>query len=110
MCFLLKNLGALRLGLTTLVVVSLFAVPPPHTPAELFWPEIIPTLIAPAVAPLLFMVVALDLMMSRVMAAGEDEETRRRMRFISWWNLALIAALLALWAPFFAESLARPGG
>lgn len=109
MCYLLEHFGALRLGLAALVVVSLFVVPPPHTEVVFAWPEVVPTLIAPATAPLLLMVLALDLMMARIMASGADDFVRARFRRITWWNLAFAAALLVRWTPFFTETLARPG-
>ena len=112
MCGFLNNLierfGWLRLGLATLTVTILFTVPPPRAETVLAWPDIVPTLIAPAIAPLVLMVLALDLLMARVMASGADAFVRQRFRRITWLNLILIALLVARWAPFFAVTMTRP--
>lgn len=112
MCCLLNNLierfGWLRLGLAALTVTILFTVPQPRAETILAWPEVVPTLIAPAIAPLVFMVLALDLLMARVMGSGGDDFVRRRFRRITWFNLTLIALLLARWTPFFIETMSRP--
>ena len=97
-----SDIGFLRLALFVLTGVSLLLVPEPATPTILTWPQIVPTLLAPALAPLILMVILLDLMMAKIMSAGTDKADERP-RFKKIMLLDLIAAALMLWAwlPFF---------
>lgn len=61
--------------------------------------EMIPTLIAPVIVPLVFMVLLFDFMMSRVRMS--DEPVRNKFRIISYTELAIALLLFLVWLPFF---------
>ncbi|MCG6873203.1 MAG: hypothetical protein LJE84_13010 [Gammaproteobacteria bacterium] len=62
------------------------------------------TLIAPAVIPIAFFVLLLDMLMSGVfLSSAEDAVGRRRYRTILWVELGLLAMLLAVWGPYFTR-------
>lgn len=104
---ILQQFGALRIGLAAATVVLLVVVPEPRAPTVLEWPDVVPTLIAPALAPLVLMVLMLDLMMSRIFSSGADTAEKRRLKKITFLNLALAIALVVRWLPFFL-ALGRP--
>lgn len=60
-----------------------------------------PTLIAPALVPMLFFVIPLDMTMCKIMMSGKDAAARRRYSRIIYWDLAIMLALAAAWSPFF---------
>lgn len=103
----LASLGPLRIGLLALAVAAAVLAPPPQAETVLRWPEAVPTLIAPVVAPLAFMVLLLDTLMAGVLAAGADAARKKRMRFVVVVNILACILLAATWAPFFA-ALGRP--
>ena len=94
--------GWLRLLLFTLVVLIMVSAPEPQTRTAITWPLIVPTVIAPAMAPLVFMVVLLDLMMAKVMSAGEkDSAKKKRARRIMLANLLAAGGIVYAYLPFF---------
>lgn len=95
----LKIFGALRISLITIAIVLAVLAPEPGTAAARSGWEMIPTLIAPAMAPLVFMVLMFDFMMSRVRMT--DELVRKKFRIISYVELATAFILLLIWLPFF---------
>jgi len=60
----------------------------------------IPTLIAPAMVPLVFMVLMFDFMMCRI-HMHDDGHTRKIFRVISYTELATTLILLLVRMPFF---------
>jgi hypothetical protein len=61
----------------------------------------VPTLVAPALVPIAFFLLALDILMSLVFMADKAAEARRRYVFIMRSNLVLIVVLCLAWARFF---------
>jgi hypothetical protein len=61
--------------------------------------EIIPTLVTPAMTPLIFMVLMFDFMMCRIRMS--DENVRDKFRRIGNIELATALLLLILWLPYF---------
>ena len=96
------DFGALRLGLLFLALLFILLAPEKNVQVVLEWPLIVPTLLLPACAPLVMMVVLLDLMMVRIMSgSAESDAEKKRLKTITWANL-LVAILLAVaWTPFF---------
>ena len=105
-CFI-RHLGALRFGLVLLTIAVSILVPAPRAPTVLVWPDIVPTLITPAIAPLVLMLLLLDTLMARVQYSSVDETARQRLRQIIWLNIVLAVALATRWSPFFM-ALGRP--
>ena len=105
---LLKLLGALRFGLLLLVVIDivlpagwllvrpLIGVEASHTGWQAF-----PVLIAPVLAPILFVVLVFDIAMCSVHAADNPGDAGARHRLIRRIDLGFIALLLLYWIPFF---------
>ena len=102
-----KHFGAMRIGMAGLCLAVAFLVPEPGAATVLKWPDVITSLITPAVAPLVLMTLLLDVMMARIMASGATESERRRFRHITWFNLLLVAILISRWIPFYM-ALGRP--
>ena len=63
--------------------------------------EIVATLIAPVLAPLLLVVVLFDYIMSRVRAADADGDERARFAAIARLELIVIVISLLFWGPYF---------
>ena len=104
---LLQHFGLLRTGLAALALILIVVAPEPRAPTVLEWPEIVPSLIAPATAPLVMMALLLDLLMARLFSADADDDERKRLKHIMWLNAGLIASLVVRWLPFFM-ALGRP--
>ncbi len=95
----LKNFGALRVLLILAALMLAILSPDPGTEAARSGWQIIPTLIAPAMVPLVFMVLLFDFMMCRMRMT--DEPVRKKFRFISYVELSTALVLLLIWLPFF---------
>ena len=95
-----RHLGPLRLTLATLAIVSIAFMPPPRTPVAYEGWGFVYTVVMPVLAPLVFMVLMLDLLMSRVFMSATDETQRSRYRLISLVNLALGIGILIRFLPF----------
>jgi len=96
---LIKDLGILRLILlAAAILLGLFATEPGTAAARSGW-EMIPTLIAPAMTPLVFMVLLFDIMMCRIRMS--DGETRKKFATISYIEIATALFLMLMWLPFF---------
>jgi len=98
----LSDIGFLRslLGLGALVVI-LF-VPAPGTRVMLHGYEMINTLLFPTLAPLIFMVLLLDTLITRVMMIDSVGSATQRFRLIIWFDLALATLIAVRWYGFFA--------
>lgn len=98
----LRELGVLRVMLliTTAAVIAL--VPAAHTPAGYEGWAMITTLVAPALAPIIFMGWLFDSLMCLVVRSSASAPGRLRLRRIVWTDLTA-ATLLALdTAPYLA--------
>ena len=97
----LKQLGPLRLLLIACGLVALVARPPAGTPTSLEGWDFVYTVVIPVVAPIVFVLLLLDALMSRVfMNASDNPQLRQRMATILITNLLVAGALLIAWAPF----------
>ena len=96
---LIKDLGALRIALIAISLLIAFLPPEPGTAVNLNGWQIISTLVAPAMAPLAFMVLMFDFMMCRIRMS--DNEVRNKFRTIGFIELAVALFLLIKWLPFF---------
>ena len=95
----LKTFGALRLLLIAAAVILAIISPEPGTTAARSGWEMVSTLVAPAMAPLVLMVLLFDFMMCRIRMS--DVQDYKRFRIISFVELVTIILFLLVWLPFF---------
>jgi len=99
----LNSLGPLRIGLVALAILVMAMAPRPGAPAVLEGTQMLSTLVAPALAPIVFMVLMLDALMGRVMMGSASGAERMRYRRIVMTNLAAGILLFLWWTPYFAR-------
>ena len=98
---LVTQLGALRLMLAALAMTAIGFVQKAGTsPVYTGW-DLGPTVIAPVMAPLVLMLLMLDVLMSRVMMLDKKGGARRRLRHIIAVELLLALGLVMVWLPYF---------
>ncbi len=98
---LLNSLGLLRILLLSLGIINVFISPEPGTSAARQGLEVIPTLVAPAAAPILMMVILFDALMSKVRAADAGGEEKIKFKHIMYTELAVAAFMIMGWLPYF---------
>lgn len=102
----LGRYGPLRviLGVVTLGLVLL--APLAGGPTQKHGWQMFPTLIAPAVVPLVFFGYLLIMLMSRVFMSDAGPGERARLRMVIRTDAILLAILVLAWGPFFYRLLA----
>lgn len=95
-----RQLGPLRLTLAALAIISIAFMPPPRTPIAYDAWGFVYTVLMPVLAPLVFMVLMLDLLMSRVFMSATDEAQRTRYRLTSLVDIVLGVGILIRFVPF----------
>lgn len=95
-----RQLGPLRMTLAALALLSIAFMPPPRTPIAYDLWGFLYTVVVPVLAPLVFMVLMLDLLMSRVFMSSAEGTQRARYRLISLVNLALGIGIVIRFLPF----------
>jgi len=102
----LMSQGVLRILLQSTAIVVIVAVPfsePKWNPIG--W-EIVPGAVIPALAPILFILLMLDVMMCAVWKADtEDQNEAARLSFAIKTHLTVGATLMALWINSFSGAL-----
>ncbi len=99
---LASQLGPLRIMLSVLVLaLTLFPTPPDaQTGYGTGW-EILTTLLAPAIVPIVYMGLLLDMLMTRIWISSAQGAERRRLKGILIFETLLAIAMLVAWLPFF---------
>ncbi len=98
----ITRFGILRSALLLLGMMLALLAPEPQTRTVTEWPLIIPTLIAPALIPLVVMAILLDMMMSAIFSSGADKiEEKHRYRNIIIINAIVVAIIIFRWLTFF---------
>jgi hypothetical protein len=105
---LMRDLGALRVTLILGALAVMALAPAAGTPPVYAGWSLVPTLIAPTLAPMLFMVLMLDALMGRIMLGSAQGAERARYRRVVTVNLVLGIALALWWTPYFLAVM-RPG-
>ncbi len=95
-------LGPLRAALVAAALVLLVLRPAPGTPAVLSGWAIVPTLAAPVTAPLVFMMLLLDAIMSAVFMTDKEGLARQRYGRLVAIDLALALVTFFWWWPYYA--------
>lgn len=98
----LRQLGPLRIGLSAVVVLLVALSPFAGMETNYDNWSVIPTIIAPVLVPIVFFVLWLDVLMSKVFgsqaASGYD---KKRHRLAVRVNLIAVVALVLAWARFY---------
>lgn len=89
----------LLLGVVVLIATAPYAGGETAYSGWLMWP----TLLAPALAPMLVFVLPLDMTMCGILMADRTAAERRRYRAIIILDLVLLIVLVAAWSPFFLD-------
>lgn len=100
---ILKEMGFLRLLLLFTVIFFDSVVPTSGTHESYAGLDALFNTVLPSLTPLLFMVLLLDALMSRVMIDGKDESGKVVSRRNSYISLALALSLILFWASFYLE-------
>ena len=97
----LRRIGTLRALLVVLLVALIAMAPFAGARVEDSAWSVLSALIAPALVPIVFLVVLFDLVMGRVVMSGEDR--LERYGAVLWTYVVLLVALTIAWAPFYAR-------
>jgi hypothetical protein len=100
---LLSQLGVLRVSLAILILVLVGFAPFAAGPVSYSGWAMVPSLVVPAIVPIVFFVLLLDMMMSRIFMVDQQGEGRARYRRILWLEGVLLVLMLLAWMPFFAS-------
>ena len=97
----LGQLRPLRAALILVAIITILAKP--HAGAEIAYSgwEMVSTLLMPVFAPLIFMLLMLDALMSRVWMSEAEGDERSRLRLVMRVDLIVGLLLLVYWVPFF---------
>ena len=98
---LFYSLGFLRISLLLLGILDTLIAPAPGTYAIKHGLEMIPTLIAPAAAPIIMMVILFDALMSKIRASDAEGEESKKFKHIMWSELAVVAFMVFGWLPYY---------
>tara|TARA_R110002049_G_scaffold252264_2_gene427358 strand:- start:94163 stop:94480 length:318 start_codon:yes stop_codon:yes gene_type:complete len=96
-----QSLGFLRISLLALGIINAFLSPKPGTPISHGGYEVIPTLVAPAAAPIIIMVILFDALMSKIRASDSTGEESKKFKTIMWTELAVVAFMVMAWLPYY---------
>lgn len=98
---LIKSLGFLRLSLLAFAILNIALRPAPGAAIVHTGPELITTLIAPAAAPIILLVIMFDALMSKVRASDAEGEEETKFTRIMFIELAMAIILVIAWFPYF---------
>ncbi len=96
-----QSLGFLRISLLSLGIFNAFLSPEPGTPISHSGIEVIPTLVAPAAAPIIIMVILFDALMSKIRASDSTGDESKKFRSIMWVELGVVAFMVMAWLPYY---------
>lgn len=96
----IKQIGPLRAILAavaiSMIVFSFFT----GDPVRQGW-AIVPTLVIPAIVPIVFFVLLLDILMSGVFMVDKTGQERSRFKFIALMDAVFVVLIVTLWLPYF---------
>jgi hypothetical protein len=95
------KLGFLRTMLTGTAIITILFKPVNGGTAVFEGIGLITTIIIPVLAPLIFMLLLLDIIMSNVLRVDAEGEVRDRFNMILKSNILTCVLLLIFWVPFF---------
>lgn len=95
-----RRLGVMRVALAVMALLLVVLMPlPGFEPKNGF--EEFRSVVVPALSPILFMVVMLDVLMSKVHMIDAEESRKMKFRFIIRFELIVALVLMLSWLPFF---------
>lgn len=98
---ILGQLGPLRAALILGAIITILGKPAAGTMAVYTGWEMVSTLLLPVLAPLIFMLLMLDALMSRVWMSEAEGDEWKRLRLVFRVDLIVGLVLLAYWLPYF---------
>lgn len=98
---MVQRLGALRIALLVLGLVALAMRPSAGGPPVYEGWAMVTSLLIPALVPLVFLGLLLDMLMAWVMSIDLQPAQRARQRSVLWADLAVAAGLGLAWLPFY---------
>lgn len=101
----LLGLGPLRWMLSGSAIIIILLRPAPGTAAVYEGFGVFPSLIFPSLAPIIFMVLMLDALMTRVLLTAKVGDEQARMRRAMWSDLVVGGILILAWYPYFNHLL-----
>lgn len=96
----LGRIGALRLMLGLIGLIAIVYAPSADTPTVTTGWGLVTTGVIPALGPIVFMVLLLDMIMTRVLMTDTAGEVRRGYRLALAFDAGVALALLLSWLPF----------
>ena len=97
---MIHRIGLLRAMLYATALLVIIFLPAPGIQADLKWPGVLTTVAVPALAPIIFMVILFDLVMSRVVNKGSDDEHPMLSPKFLWLGFGLALIILLRWLPY----------
>lgn len=98
---LIQAFGFLRLSLLALVTIDMLARPMPGTTPDFGSSRAVIEMIVTALAPILFMLLLLDAIMTLVYMSSMEAERKIYYRVILLANLVVAVGFLFYWVPYF---------
>ena len=102
---MLKKMGTLRVMLAALALLIAMGMPWANVSLSPEGWGLLRSAVLPAAAPMVFMLVMLDLLMCQVLKIDAVPERRRDLNRISLIHVLLGLTLLASWVPVFIRAL-----
>ena len=97
---IIRDMGFLRTMLYLAGILIVIFSPSAGTPVDIEWPGVLTTVVVPAIAPLIFMVIFFDLIMSRVVGKGRRGNHASSRRQFVWIGWVIAAIILLRWLPY----------
>lgn len=101
----LIDLGPLRLMLGSATIFMMALRPASGTEAVYEGWAVFPSLLFPALAPIVFMVLMLDALMSRVLMTGKQGSDKDRLQRAMWTDLGVAGVSVLVWYSYFSYLL-----
>lgn len=103
----LRQLGPLRIGLSAVVLLLIALSPFAGMETNYDNWSVIPTIIAPVLVPIVFFVLWLDVLMSKVFGSqAASSFDKKRHQLAVRVNLVAVIALIVAWARFYYQLVA----
>ena len=106
---MITYIGLLRLLLAALTLALIATAPFAELDAGINGVQLYTNVIGPALTMIVFFVLLLDMLMTRVFMAEKQDSERERYKRILYLEMSLLCMLLLSWAPFIRALVALDG-